>query len=232
MKIKSPQPLKLNSKYILPMFVAYITFLLASDAVAFKFIAYRGMVVSGVTILFPFTYLLNDVITEVYGYDVARKLIWLGSISEVIFVALITWVISLPYPSYANYQAQFQTVDGNLMRFILFGIVSNFACAFVNIFLISKLKIRTKGKLFWLRSIFSTAFSELILCGFSVFGGFTGRLSWHEALQVFFWTYLLELIYCFIFVWPAWAISNFVKNAENIDAYDYNTNYNPFKIVN
>lgn len=228
---RSSIPLKLNSKYILILVILYITVLLTSDAVSFKFVDYDHMVVSGVTILFPFTYLLGDVIAEVYGYDIARKLIWFGSAAEIIFALLIAFVIALPYPKYANYGADYTVVFGSLLRFIFFGVLANLICALLNVYLISKLKVKIKGQLFWLRSIFSTAVSELVLCGFAVLGGFTGRLSLTEAMHIFMWTYLLELFYSVVFVWPAWGISAFLKRADNIDAYDTKTNYNPFKLI-
>ncbi len=228
--MNTSKPLKLNSKYILLLTVAYITAMFSSDAVAFKFVAANHLVtISGVTIIFPFTYLFGDVITEVYGYNIGRQVVWLSLISELVFALLITAIIHLPYPKYANYSNDFNLVFGDILRFVSSGVVANIVCSFLNIYLISKWKILLHGKVFWLRSVLSTAISELVLCGFAVLLGFTGRIPFDQALTMLGWTYLLELFYSIIFVWPAWWLSSYLKKVERIDAYDYNTNYNPFK---
>lgn len=209
----------------------YLTAMLAADVVAFKFVGIEGTIISGATIVFPFTYLFGDVIAEVYGYDIARKIIWLGLLSELLFALIIKGVIDLPYASFANYTQDFSVTVGAMPRFVIGGIIGNIASCFLNIYLISKWKIMAKGRIFWLRSIVATAISELVIIGFAVMVGFTSRMSTEMAVKVIAWAYLLEMFYALIFVWPAWGISAYLKRVENIDSYDYGVNYNPFRFV-
>lgn len=229
--MKSNQPLKLNSRFILPISMLYLTAMLAADVVAFKFADISGITLSGATIVFPFTYLFGDVIAEVYGYDIARRIVWLGLASEFLFALIIKCVIVLPYAHFANYYNAFQIADGSMLRFVTGGILGNIASSFLNIYLISKWKIMAKGRIFWLRSIVATAISELVIIAFAVLIGFTGQMSIEMAIKIIAWAYGLEIIYAIIFVWPAWGISTLLKNKEGIDSYDYGVNYNPFRFT-
>lgn len=226
------QPLKLNSHFILPIAMLYLMAMLAADAVAFKFVGVAGIALSGATVVFPFTYLFSDVIAEVYGYDTARRIIWLSLFCELFFAIIIKGVIRLPYPAFANYQAAFNLVDGSLIRFVMGGIVGNVASSFLNIYLISKWKIMAKGRVFWLRSIVATAISELLITCIAVLIGFSSVMSIWNQLKVIVCGYSLEMFYAVIFVWPAWGISAFLKAKEGIDSYDYGVNYNPFRFTN
>ncbi len=223
-------PLKLNSKYLLIIIMAYFVAILSADVVAYKFVSIGGITLSGATIVFPLTYLFSDVITEVYGYNIAKKIIWLSLIGELIFSMIIKGVISLPSANFENYQNAFELTDGSMYLFVIGGIIGNITSSFLNIYLISKWKILLSGRLFWIRSILSTAISELLIIGVAVIIGFSNRLSLHQQITVFSWAYFIEIIYACVFVWPAWALSLFLKKSEGIDSYDYNVNYNPFKI--
>ncbi len=229
--MKSNKPLKLNSRYILPICMIYLTAMLAADVVAFKFVSMGGIILSGATIVFPFTYLFGDVIAEVYGYDAARRIVWLGLLSEFIFALIIKGVIILPYAQFANFPEAFQTADGGMLRFVIGGIIGNVASSFLNIYIVSKWKIIAQGRIFWLRSIVATALSEIVIISFAVMIGFSGHMSTMMEIKIIAWAYGLEIIYAFIFVWPAWGISMWLKNKEGIDSYDYGVNYNPFRFT-
>ena len=100
-------PLKLNSKYILFLAMIYITISLAADVVAFKFENVFGLVESGATILFPFTYVLSDIMCEVYGWHTTMKVVWLALICEGIFAILISLILAMPTFGIGDYQNQY-----------------------------------------------------------------------------------------------------------------------------
>lgn len=225
------EPIKLNTKYLILIVMAYFTATLAADVVAFKFVSYDHIVISGATIVFPLTYLFGDVITEVYGYNVARQVIWLSLIGELLFAVIIRLIILMPYPHFADYHQAYDTAIAPMLMFVVGGVIGNIASSFLNVYLISKWKIVLSGRHFWLRSVVSTAISELIIIGVAVVIGFSSRLSFTQEFQVFGWAYLLEIIYAFIFVWPAVYVIRFLKKAEGLDSYDLGINYNPFKIT-
>lgn len=223
-------PLKLNTKYLLLIVMIYFVAILTATAVAFKFVQIGPIVISGATILFPLTYLFSDIITEVYGYNIARKIIWLSLFGELLYSLTIKLVLLLPYAPFANYAHAFDLVDGHLYIFVMGGVIGNILSSFLNIYLISKWKIRLAGRLFWLRSIVSTAISELLIVGVAVIIGFSGQLTVHQQVSVFGWGYASEIFYACIFVWPGWLMSYYLKKAEGLDAYDRNISYNPFRV--
>ena len=223
------KPFELNSKYMLPIIMLYLMATLAADVVAYKLISLGPLIESGATFIFPFTYLLGDVVTEVYGYRIARKFIWLNLICELIFAILVVTVIHLKSAPFWHYQTDFDHTLGNILRFVISGIIANIVSDFLSVYLISKWKIFMKGKHFWLRSIASTAVSELFLNVIAGFSAFTGTITLMQVMELAGSCYLLELFYALIFVWPGWFLIMYLKKKENIDVYDYNVDYNPFR---
>lgn len=229
--IPNNKPLKLNSKFILLLAMIYITISVSADVVAFKFSYFFGLIQSGATILFPFTYVIGDVICEVYGWKISMKIVWYGLACEAIFALLLTLVIQLDPSNIGPYQNEYTHVLGHLWIFVFGGIVSNAIAGLLNVFFISKWKILTKGKVFWVRSILSTCISELILILLTMLIAFMPFINIKETMEIFINAYLLEIVYAIIFVYPAQLFVSFLKRSEGIDAYDYGVSYNPFKVI-
>jgi uncharacterized integral membrane protein (TIGR00697 family) len=209
----------------------YITASVAADAVAFRFSLVDHLLVSGATIIFPITYLLSDIITEVYGYSMARKIIWLGLACEMVFALLIKFILTIPYSKNFPYQPEYKDIFDPILRFVASGIIADIASSFANVYIISKLKILLKGKGFIWRSIASTAIGELIMNIIICILAFSSVASFLVVFKLIVSAYTLEMFYAFIFVFPAWMIILILKRNENMDAYDYDTNFNIFKIT-
>ncbi len=224
------KPLNLNSKYVLFLAMFYTTVMLAADVVAFKFENFFGLVESGATIIFPLTYVLGDIICEVYGWNVTLKIVWIALLCEAIFAALITLIIHMPSYGIGNYQEQYSNVLGNMWLFVIGGVISNSIAGVMNIYFMSKWKILSKGRYFWIRSILSTCISEFILIIITVFIAFLPFIKFEMTLKVFLHAYFLEIVYAMVFVIPAKYLVDFLRYHENIDAYDYGVSYNPFRI--
>ncbi|MBA2650117.1 MAG: queuosine precursor transporter, partial [Legionella sp.] len=215
------KPLNLNSKYVLFLAMFYTTVMLAADVVAFKFENFFGLVESGATIIFPLTYVLGDIICEVYGWNVTLKIVWIALLCEAIFAALITLIIHMPSYGIGNYQEQYSNVLGNMWLFVIGGVISNSIAGVMNIYFMSKWKILSKGRYFWIRSILSTCISEFILIIITVFIAFLPFIKFEMTLKVFLHAYFLEIVYAMVFVIPAKYLVDFLRYHENIDAYDY-----------
>lgn len=138
-------------------------------------------------------------------------------------------MINLKSPLFMHNQIEFNHTLGNMLRFVISGIIANIVSNFLNVYLISKWKILMKGKHFWLRSVASTALSELMLNIITGTLAFAGTLTLGHVGNIILSGYLLEIFYAFIFVWPGWVLILYLKKKEHIDVYDYNTNYNPFR---
>lgn len=224
------KPLKLNSKYIIFLAMLYTTVSLAADVVAFKFTNFLGFVESGATIIFPLTYILGDVMCEVYGWKITMRIVWFALLSEALFALLITMIINMPTYGIGDYQEQYINVLGNIWLFVIGGIISNAIAGLMNIYLMSKWKVMIQGKVFWLRSIIATCISEFILIIVTVLIAFLPMIKFQMTMKVFIDAYVLEVIYALLFVVPAKYLVNFLRDKELIDTYDYGVSYNPFKI--
>lgn len=221
----------LNSKYLLFLSILYCVFCLSADVMANRFSSYGKFIWSDATLIFPLTYLISDIITEVYGYKIARTLIWIILIAQFTFSILLN-LTNMTHPAnFFTLGQEYTSVINPIFRFVLAGTIANIASDFLNIYLISRWKILSKGKLFWLRSIGSTAISELLLVFISGSIAFFGTVSYKNFQQIILSAYALEMFYAFIFVWPGWAIASYLKKSEGIDVYDHIINYNPFEFL-
>ncbi len=218
-----------STQYLLPILMIYLMATLAADVVAYKFVKFGPLIESGATFIFPLTYLLSDVVTEVYGYKIARRFIWLNLLCELLFALLVVGIIRLQSPTFWQHQSAFDHSLGNVLRFVVSGIIANIVSDFLNVYLISKSKIFMKGRYFWLRSLGSTAVSELLLVMITGFFAFTGTISLLKVAQVAGSAYVLEILYALVFVWPGWLLILYLKKKEKLDIYDYDVDYNPFR---
>lgn len=221
---------KLSYRYLIHISILYTVICLAAVTVAYKFIQAGPSMQSGATFIFPLTYVLCDVVTEIYGYHIARKLVWLSLIAEVIFAIMITIIIQLPSPENWPHQASFDYVLGSSLRFVSAGVIGVISSSFINIYIISKFKIILRGRFFTLRSIFASALGTLILVLLTGTFAFYGKISNQALFTLLTSAYLLELIYTTIAAYPASLLVNFLKKRENSDVFDHDINYNPFML--
>ncbi len=224
------KPRTINFRFILPLAFFFITIYLSSTAVAYKLISLGPMIEPGPPFIFPLSYALMDVIAEVYGYKIAKSFIWLTLFFQFIFVGLVTLVIHLPSPAFWHLQSSYNDVFGNLFRFVIAGTIATLASNFINAICMAKWKIRFKGKHFIIRSIASSAVAEFSLITLIVLIGYSGTINRHAIIQFTLSIFALEMLYAVITAWPAKFIAKMLKTHENIDTYDYQTNFNPFSI--
>ncbi len=224
-------PLKLNSKYILLIAMIYTAISVAADVVAYKYTRFVGLVESGATILFPLTYVIGDVVSEVYGWGISMRIVWFGLLSEAIFALSLVLVIHMPSYGIGTHQKEYTDVLGNIWLFVLAGIIADSVAGLLNVYFISKYKVRLRGEFFWLRSIISTCLSEFILILITVLIAFIPVIHFKATIHVFWDAYKLEIIYAIFFVAPAQYCVGWLKRAEGIDVYDYGISYNPFKFI-
>jgi queuosine precursor transporter len=211
----------------------FITIDLASVSVAYKMVSlnYLFQIVSGATFIFPLTYCLGDVVAEVYGYRMARNLIWLSLVLQFIFALLVTIAIHLPNPDFWENNPAYIIVFGSILRFVIAGTFANVASNFINIYIVSKLKIPFEGRFFWARSVLSTIISGFVLVAIIILVGFSGeKIDLYKSWIMFKSTFSLEILYAFMLIIPATMLAKFLKKTEKVDVYDYDTNFNPFNI--
>ena len=219
-------------QYIILLSMLFVTIDLAAVSVAYKMVALNSLfaINSAATFIFPITYALGDIVAEVYGYTMAKKLIYISLFLQFVFAMLITLAIRLPSPEYFIYNSEYLIVFGSILRFVFAGTIANLVSNFMNIYIISKLKIPFDGKLFWVRSLISTAVSGFLMVAIIITMGFYGKeMDIDKTWLMFKSTYSLEIVYAVFLVVPVALIAKFLKRTEKIDVYDYDTNFNPFK---
>ena len=221
---------KTHFKHYDLVLVAFVSMLLISNLAATKLIAFGPIITDGGAILFPLIYILNDELTEVYGYKRARRAIWAGFAAMLLAVFAFTIVRYLPAADVYTDQAAFEAVLGFFPRIVLASLVAYLFGSFLNAFVLAKLKVRTKGKKLWLRLISSTLvgeFFDTVIFALIAFGGILGAsdmlifiaIGWgfKTGVEVI----MLPITYRVI----AW-----LKRKEGVDIYDKKTDFSPLSL--
>jgi queuosine precursor transporter len=208
----------------------FITSLITANIIAVKLIGVWGFVVPAGTIIFPVSYIFGDVLTEVYGYSRARKVIWLGFLCNLMVIIAISIAQFLPPASFWQGQKAFEEILGYTPRLLLASFIAYLFGEFANSFVIAKIKIFTKGRFLWIRTIGSTlvgqGFDSLIFITIAFFGNIPAS----AMISTIVTQWLLKSAYEAIVTPFTYLVVNFLKRVENTDTFDYSTNFNPLKV--
>jgi uncharacterized integral membrane protein (TIGR00697 family) len=181
-------------------------------------------------LFFPVSYVLGDVLTEVYGYARARRVIWAG-FAALLFMAFMSWVVVAlpPAPEWKN-QAAYETIFGQVPRIVFSSIVAFWAGEFVNSFVLAKMKIWTRGRHLWMRTIGSTIAGEGVDSLIFYPLAFWGAEGWTPALvlKVLVTQWVLKVSWEVLLTPVTYAVVGFLKRREGVDVFDEGTNFTPF----
>ncbi len=203
----------------------YITCLLLSNLVAGKMMAIGGVTLPAAVILFPVTYILCDVFTEVYGFKSARTVIWMGFSCSFFAVVVYMITIALPHPDFWANQEAYEIVLGTTPRVFAASLVGYLFGEFSNSMVLSKLKVLTQGKKLWVRTIFSTVVGEAFDTVIFITISFWGTMETNVLLQMMLFQYLFKVCYEIICTPLTYVVIRKIKNIEKIDVYDTDTKY-------
>lgn len=217
-------------KCLLLISMLFITDLIVSAIAVKRVILVGPLMEPGGILIFPLTYFLSDIITEVYGYKIARQILWFGFLCQFIFSLLIISIIQLPAAPFWHDQKAFETVFGHLIIYCFTTTLGTLFGGFLNIYIISKFKILLKGKYFWIRSLLSTSVGELIFSVVALTPLFLNSVGIEKSLWIALSAYLFKLSYGIIAVIPSSILVKILKRIENVDIYDFETNFNPLKL--
>ncbi|MBV9499190.1 MAG: queuosine precursor transporter [Acidobacteriaceae bacterium] len=215
-------------RYLDAFIILFVTVLLVSNIVAAKFFALGPLRVSAAQILFPITYIFGDIFTEVYGYAASRRAIWYGFFASFILVGLTyIAVIIPPAPEYRD-EAAFATIFKPVGRIVLASLLAYWCGEFANSFTLAKLKLMTKGRYLWTRTIGSTVVGQAVDTTVVMFAAFYGTRPTSVILKLILAGYLIKVIYETLMTPVTYWIVNFLKRTEHVDYFDYDTNFSPF----
>jgi queuosine precursor transporter len=178
-------------------------------------------------VIFPISYIFGDILTEVYGYRQARKVIWLGFLCNLIAVFAF-WVAGRIPALDANVQSAYERILGSTPRILAASFLAYLVGEFANSFVLAKMKIMTKGRFLWSRTIGSTLVGEGLDATVFIVIAFGGTLSWALILGIILTHWLVKTGYEVVATPFTYMVVNFLKRKEHIDTYDYDTNFNPF----
>lgn len=206
-----------------------ITFLLISDVTASKVVLFFGVPVSISVLYFPVTYILADITTEVYGYKIARQILWMSVICSI--AAGIIYQLAAYYPlaflredGIDPYRAVFSVVP----RIMIAGWIAVFAGDIVNNYILAKMKVWTQGKHFWARAMSSTIAGQFINTFLFVLLGLSFTVPHDALVPMILYGWGFKVLVEFILLPVTTIIVNKLKKAEGVDVYDLDTNFNPF----
>ncbi|MCW3798701.1 queuosine precursor transporter [Sphingomonas sp. BN140010] len=181
-------------------------------------------------LFFPLSYVIGDVLTEVYGYARARRCIWVGT-AALLFMAFMSWVVVAlpPSPEWTG-QAAYEQVFGQVPRIVFASIAAFWAGEFVNSFVLARMKVWTAGKHLWMRTIGSTVAGQgidsLIFYPLAFWGaaGFTHDL----VIRLLLTQWALKVAWEALLTPVTYVVVGGLKRAEGLDVYDESTDFTPF----
>ena len=208
----------------------FISSLIVSNIIAVKIVDIFGLILPAAVIVFPITYIFGDILTEVYGYKKARLVIWLGFFSNLIVVLFIKIAEIMPSASFWLKQQAFSNILGYTPRILIASFTAYLIGEFLNSFVLSKIKLFTKGKFLWIRTIGSTIAGQLVDSGMFITIAFIGSIPGEVLLKIIITQWLFKVIYETVATPFTYLVVNFLKKKEKVDSFDKNINYNPLKI--
>jgi uncharacterized integral membrane protein (TIGR00697 family) len=207
---------------------AFVVVLLVSNLVGQKITAIGPFRISGAQVFFPITYIFGDIFTEVYGYGASRRAIWIGFFASAALTGMGMFTVWLPpAPGWPNQQC-FATIFGFVPRLVVASLIAFWAGEFANSFVLSKMKMLTRGRHLWSRTIGSTAAGQLVDTAVLMVLAFGGTQPWGTIANLIFSGYAGKVLYEATATPLTYAVINFLKRKEGVDVFDYHTNFNPF----
>jgi uncharacterized integral membrane protein (TIGR00697 family) len=205
----------------------FITCLITANIVAVKLVEVFGFVLPAGTIIFPISYIFGDVLTEVYGYRQARKVIWLGFSCNVIVVVAIWIGQMLPPASFWDGQKAYERILGYTPRLLVASFLAYLVGEFANSFVLAKMKMATKGRWLWTRTIGSTLVGEALDSLVFMTLAFVGTIPGVALLLAILTQWLVKSAYEAVVTPLTYVVVSFLKRKEGLDVFDYGTKFNP-----
>jgi len=215
-------------RYLETLTITFVIVLLVSNLVGPKICQIGPFTVSGAQLLFPITYVCGDVFTEVYGYAASRRAIWLGFFGMALLAVMGEVAVALPPAQGWPNQQAFATVFGLVPRFGIASLIAYWAGEFTNSYTLAKLKLLTRGRFLWTRTIGSTITGQFVDTVLLVLIAFWGVRTWPQMLIMIGSSYAFKVVYETLATPLTYLVVRRLKSVEAVDAFDRGTNFSPF----
>ncbi|MBI4312247.1 MAG: queuosine precursor transporter [Chloroflexi bacterium] len=219
---------------ITPLYVVFaclfVALLITSNVIAVKIIEVGGRILPAAIVLFPLTYILGDVLTEVYGFSMARRVIWLGFLANAVAV-LGFWAGGLlPAAPFWQGQDAYHTILGYAPRLLAASFAGYLVGEFANSMVLSRLKVATQGRWLWARTISSTVVGQGVDSAVFISIAFAGTMAGGALAELVATQWLVKVAYEALATPLTYAVVTYVKRKEGMDVYDRQASLNPFAL--
>lgn len=220
---------KIEFKYFTLVAGLFVAAILVSNTTASKLVSFWGFIFPAGIVVFPISYIFGDILTEVYGYVRARRIIWTGFVAAILMGVTYWIVIAIPPAPFWKGQEAFELVLGQVPRIVLASIAGYLVGEFLNSFVLAKMKILTKGKYLWTRTIGSSVIGQGADTVVFVALAFYGKIPATALLVTIMSVYLFKVFYEALATPLTYLIVGFLKKREGIDHFDIDTKFSPFR---
>ncbi len=220
---------KRSFKYLDTLIHVFVVVLIVSNLVGPKIIAIGPFRISGAQLLFPITYIFGDIFTEVYGYSASRRAIWTGFFASALLSVMGLITVALPAAPDWPHQEAFRTVFNFVPRMVIASLIAYWAGEFSNAYVLAKLKLWTKGRYLWVRTIGSTVVGQFVDTVVVMLIAFGGSLSPQLIATLILSGYLGKVLYEAAATPLTYLVVNTLKRKEGVDVYDASTDFSPFR---
>ena len=224
-----PQPPAV-SFWFLVVACLFVTCLIVSNIVAVKLAVIFGLILPAAVVIFPLSYILGDVLTEVYGYARARQVIWLGFACNLIAVLAIWVAGALPAAGLWDGDEAFQRILGQTPRILLASFLAYLVGEFINAYVLARLKLATEGRLLWLRTIGSTLIGQACDSAIFMTVTFAGILETGDLVAAAITQWLFKSAYEAAATPLTYAVVGFLKRREGREVFDRDLRFNPLAL--
>lgn len=208
----------------------FVTCLITANIIAVKLVVVWGLVLPAGVVIFPMSYICGDVLTEVYGYRQARRVIWLGFLCNLIAVAAIWLGQQLPAASFWDGQAAYARILGYTPRLLVSSFLAYLVGEFANSFILAKMKILTQGRWLWTRTIGSTLVGQGLDSLVFITLAFWGQIPLTHMVTVIVTQWLVKTAYEASVTPLTYWVVHILKRHEGMDVYDHHTRFNPLLV--
>lgn len=218
-------------KYLDVLTTAFVVILLVSNLIAQKVCQIGPFAISGAILLFPITYIFGDIFTEIYGFAASRRAIWLGFFGTILLYVMGAIIIALPAAPGWPHQEAFSIVFGFIPRILAASLIAFWAGEFANSYTMARLKLFTNGSKLWTRTIGSTIVGQAVDTTLVIILTFIGVIPLRTLGNMIVTAYMLKVAYEVLATPITYLVINWLKKAEDADAFDRHESFNPFSFA-
>ena len=220
----------IGSPWFAALVALFVACLIAANVLAVKLILVGGLVMTAGIIVFPISYIVGDVITEVYGYRAVRRVIWYGVGANALVVVAIWAAQALPSAPFWQDQPAFDAILGQVPRIVAASLIAYLVGEFANAYVLARMKVAMEGRHLWLRAIASTFVGQGLDSAVFMTAAFAGIMPWPVLAGAILTQWLVKCGYEALATPLTCAVCGFLKRREGVDAYDRDIRFTPLSL--